>query len=121
VYFLTVAGNSVRMEKLSDGSGTEIRKKNGGMLSVTVHGISVGDLADGLLSELAKRTVIDETGLSGLFEFHLEYSPEMEISTDESAPSLFTALKEQTGLKLTPGRGLAPVFVITRLEKPSGN
>ena len=143
VYFLAVARSSLRMEKTAEGSclpvdlkhpgnsrpepaaefcGTEVRKKNGRVLSVTVHGITVRDLADGLLSELANRTVIDETGLSGLFDFHLDYSPEVETFPDgQDTPSFFTAVQEQTGLKLTPGRGPVPIFVITHLEKPSAN
>jgi uncharacterized protein (TIGR03435 family) len=130
VYFLTLARCSVRLEKTPQGScapgqgaepcGTQVKKKNGRVLAVTVHGTSTSDLADGVLSELANRTVINKTGLSGLFDFHLDYSPELETSPQD-APTLFTALQEQSGLKLTPGRGPVPVFVITHLEKPSGN
>jgi len=36
-------------------------------------------------------------------------------------PSLFTALKEQLGLRLEAQKGLAEVYVIEQAEKPSSN
>ncbi len=82
------------------------------------------DLADGLLVELAGRTVIDRTGIGGLFDLHIEFSPDQNTlaSTDDAAgPSIFTALQEQLGLKLESARGPVKSFVIDRIERPSGN
>jgi uncharacterized protein (TIGR03435 family) len=143
VYALTVARGGIRMARMGEGSctpadlkrltpgssaanlcGTETRKRNGQMLTVSVHGISVADLADGLLVELAGRTVIDKTGISGLFDFHVEFSPEQNsaTSTDDAAgPSIFTALQEQPGLKLESARGPVKLFAIDHVERPSGN
>ena len=39
-------------------------------------GMSIGDLADGLLSRILDRVVIDKTGQAGLFDFHLEFTPD---------------------------------------------
>jgi uncharacterized protein (TIGR03435 family) len=140
VYALTVSKSGVKMPTMAEGSctpidlkhppvpgpvsanfcGTETRKKNGQILTVNVHGISMADLANGLLAELTGKTVIDKTGLDGIFDFHLEYSPDQ---TDDATrgPSIFTALQEQLGLKLEATKGPVKVFVIDRLEKPSDN
>jgi uncharacterized protein (TIGR03435 family) len=104
--------------------GTETRKKNGQMLTVSVHGISLADLADGLLVELAGRTVIDKTGIGGLFDLRIEFTPEQNTptSTDDAAgPSIFAALQEQLGLRLESAREPVKLFVIDHVERPSGN
>ena len=81
-------------------------------------------LARGLSGE-AGRAVEDRTGLSGWFDFDLEFTPTFG-SPDASAlpserPSLFTALQEQLGLKLEPRRGPVEVFVIESAERPTEN
>lgn len=150
VYFLTAAKGGIKIKKLAADAcapvdlqpsstsqsagtevcGTETRKKTGHTLSVTVHGASMSALADGLLSQLAERTVIDKSGLTGLFNIQLEYTPDQEVHPDETGtrksddtelPSLFTAIQEQLGLKLTGAKGPVPVFIIDRVEKPSAN
>ncbi|MFT4113443.1 TIGR03435 family protein [Silvibacterium sp.] len=74
------------------------------------------DLAAALRRQ-ADRPVEDHTGVSGSFDFHMEWSPD-EIP-DSTNPSLFTALKEQLGLKLQPAKGSIPLFVIDRIAPPS--
>jgi uncharacterized protein (TIGR03435 family) len=61
--------------------------------------------------------VLDETGLSGLFDFKLTWSD----SLDADAPSIFTAVREQLGLKLEAKKGQAGIYAIEKVEKPSGN
>jgi len=49
------------------------------------------------------RKVIDETGLTGLYDLKLEWIPEesaLATSNDSSAASMFTAVQTQLGLKL---------------------
>jgi uncharacterized protein (TIGR03435 family) len=74
-----------------------------------------------LLSRAAGRKVIDKTGLTGKYNVRLKYAPPTAIPSDGSAPSLFTALPEQLGLKLEPQKAPMEVFVIDRAEKPSEN
>jgi uncharacterized protein (TIGR03435 family) len=68
-----------------------------------------------LLSLSVGRAVVDETGLEGVFEVDLEWSPD-QAATDK--PSLFTAIQEQLGLKLESTRRSADVLVIERVERP---
>jgi uncharacterized protein (TIGR03435 family) len=73
------------------------------------------------LTRVAGRTVTDETGLEGGFDFNLEWTPE-ETPTDlASAPSLFTAIQEQLGLRLEARREKTEILVIDHVEKPDAN
>jgi len=67
------------------------------------------------------RPVIDQTGVAGKFDFHLEYAPEAAESPDDaSLPSIFSALGE-LGLRLEPTSGPREFLVIDHLEPPSEN
>jgi len=89
------------------------------------------DALAGTFSELREfamgRTVIDETGLTGRFDFTLEWEPERRApaATDSpvpsapSGPTAIEALRDQLGLKLEPAKATLPILVIDRVEKPS--
>jgi len=64
-----------------------------------------------------------ESGVAGRFDFHLKFSPGelTSAAADSTAPSIFTAVQDQLGLRLEPARGSVPVLVIDGLERPSGN
>jgi uncharacterized protein (TIGR03435 family) len=73
----------------------------------------------------AGRIVVDRTGLTGTWQFVLTFVPEQRIGTDEppladpNAPSFFTALQEQLGLKLESAKAPVEVTVIDSIEKPT--
>jgi uncharacterized protein (TIGR03435 family) len=68
---------------------------------------------------VADRPVIDRTGLSGLFDFTLEWTPEtVQPNQAPAGPSLFTAL-EELGLKLQSEKALLEYLVIDHAERPS--
>ena len=76
----------------------------------------------GLLSREVGRLVVDKTGLTGKYDFTLEYVPATKAATDESGgPSIFTALEEQLGLKLEPAKAPMDVLVIDSIEQPTAN
>ena len=104
---------------------------------LTGTGVSIAALA-GSLSTRLNRVVIDHTGLSGGFDFDLQWTPEQlpgrapgtpadqpimvnGTAIDPNGPSVFTALQEQLGLKLEPARGPVETLVIDRVEKPTEN
>jgi uncharacterized protein (TIGR03435 family) len=74
-----------------------------------------------VLSLALGRTVVDRTGLDGLYDLEVTYAPERPGAEPSDAPSLFTALQEQLGLKLDPERELVEVLVVARIERPTGN
>jgi bla regulator protein blaR1 len=72
-------------------------------------GMTMSRFADNL-SGRAGRVVVDETGLPGDYEITLEFAPDV---------SVFTAVREQLGLTLESSRGLVPVLVVDRVERPT--
>ena len=73
-----------------------------------------------LLSQLTGRPVTDETGLAGSFEVNLRWTPESQEATSD-APSLFTALPEQLGLRLDARRGPIRMLVIDSVDRPTAD
>ena len=83
-----------------------------------------------VLSDQLGRSVQDQTGLTGVFDFKLEWEPEVSSTRAEGIPatpdlrggsSLFTAIQEQLGLKLESRKVPSPVFIVERAERPTGN
>jgi uncharacterized protein (TIGR03435 family) len=86
-------------------------------------GVSLEFLADSL-SGPAGRTVVDRTGLTGLWEFTLIRAPQQPgagTAPLPDAPSVFTAVQEQLGLRLEPSRGTVQVLVVDHIERPTEN
>jgi len=77
------------------------------------------------LAEVARRPVVNRTGLEGEFDLDLRYTAELvaQPSSDaaSAAPGLTTALQDQLGLKLEAGRGPVEVLVIDRALRPTEN
>jgi uncharacterized protein (TIGR03435 family) len=84
-----------------------------------------------VLSQQLDRPVVDKTGLTGRYDFSLEYALERtgrgvvegrEPAPDpDGLPSIFTAVQEQLGLKLEPQKGPIAFIVVDHAEKPSAN
>src|SRR5262249_43937130 len=74
-----------------------------------------------MLGVMTRRPVLDKTGLTGEFTIDLEFAPPDAPAGDSSAPSIFTAVQEQLGLKLESSRVPAEIIVIDRAERPSEN
>jgi uncharacterized protein (TIGR03435 family) len=73
------------------------------------------------------RPVVDRTGIAGHYDLVLQWTPDglgndaKAADAQADAPDLFTAMKEQLGLKLQPMRANADVFVIDHVEQPLEN
>lgn len=88
-----------------------------------------------VLSDQVGRTVTDKTGLTGSYDYTLQWTPDdappprpgadagapRNDSSDATGPSIFTAVQEQLGLKLESTKGMADVIVIDHIDLPSEN
>jgi len=96
-------------------------------------GVPVSNFILGLSQQLG-RPVIDKTGLKGLYDIKLQWTPEFgqgpvvpggpeppRPPADAPGPSIFTAVQEQLGLRLESTKGPVDVLVIDSVQKPSEN
>jgi uncharacterized protein (TIGR03435 family) len=73
------------------------------------------------------RPVIDKTGLTGVYNFSLDFSwqpissaPASEgIASEPTSPDIFTALQKQLGLKLEPAQDRVSRLIVDHVERPS--
>jgi len=136
VYALVVAkGGPKIQESKSPGNGPNLRRQR---TQVSAVGAPMPMVA-AVLSDYVGRQVIDKTGLTGQYDFTLEWtadnppppgSPEAPGTTagaassttsESSGPSIFTALQEQLGLKLESQKGTVDSYIIDKIEKPTEN
>ena len=113
---------------------TRIGKAAGGMIALDFHGMSM----DGIARELTRRLdrpVINKTGIEGLVDLHVEFSPDEATpgvlgarapgaalpDDPPGGPSIFTAMQEQVGLRLEPAKGPGEFLVVDSVERPSEN
>jgi uncharacterized protein (TIGR03435 family) len=115
VYALVVAKGGSKMEKADAPAGS------GGGPAMIQGTMEMSTLADNYLSSTLRRRVIDQTGLTGAYKLSLKWTPDDKPVTDNSPPSLFTAIQEQLGLRLESTKGPVEIFVIDHAEKPSEN
>jgi uncharacterized protein (TIGR03435 family) len=122
VYALVVAKGGSKLREPADKSQNFIRGGHG-----TIVGQSVGlRLLVLNLSNQLDRQVIDKTGLTGSYDFELKWTPDTGPDgspppSDTDAPSLFTALSDQLGLRLESTKGPVEVWVIDGVQRPSLN
>jgi uncharacterized protein (TIGR03435 family) len=124
IYELVIAKGGSKLQPPKDG-GDGRDGIGGGPKGLTGTKATMDMLAT-VLSRTVGRPVRNVTGLTGTFDFTLEFQRDLAPPSDENAnqpggASLFAALQEQLGLKLESKRGPADIIVIDRLEKPSEN
>jgi len=75
------------------------------------------------------RPIVDQSGLTGTYDFSLNWLPQQPLSSaasnhqqeDAEGPSFFEAIQNQLGLKLKPARASVPVLLIDHIESPTPN
>ena len=134
VYALRVAKSGLKLKSHSGdtaGSNTSF-----GFGSASFTDSSLPGLA-GQLTLYLDRPVLDRTGIQGRWDFTLQWTPAPNESSpqamglppraepprpaDSNGPSIFTALREQLGLKLESTKGPVDILVIEHVERASEN
>ena len=130
VYALVVEKASTGIHPAKDPDKDSRSSTNG---TLTDLGVTMTDLAQQMTQILNRelgRVVIDKTNLQGKYDIALTWSPDnhsanfTSASADNGAPlgpSIFTAVKEQLGLKLESTKSSVEVLVIDHVEAPSDN
>ena len=114
MYVLTVAKGGSKLTAVAKaGIGV-----GGGQGTLNGRGADMATLARVLRARLG-RVVYDRTGIAGFFDFQVNFAPDDSVNAD--APSIFTALQEQLGLKLERQKGPVEVIIIDHAEKPRDN
>jgi uncharacterized protein (TIGR03435 family) len=126
VYALSIAKGGVKL-KTSDMAETsaisEVDSKRGHLFA---RGVQMPFLVS-MLTQRTGITVVDETGLKGFYNVQLDWNPDdsgrmVEVSAENAdKPTIFVALQEQLGLKLTHQKGPVEMLIIARMEHPEVN
>ena len=89
----------------------------------------MGEFVSLLQRAVLDRPVVDKTGLSGKFDFDLQWAPDETqfggalpvAPSDVPAAPLFSAIQDQLGLKLTAARGPVEALVVDKAQRPTAN
>jgi uncharacterized protein (TIGR03435 family) len=65
--------------------------------------------------------VLDQTGLTGAYDYKLEWGDVGAVNADADALSIFTAIQDQLGLKLEKITAPIEVLIVDSAAKPSEN
>ena len=91
---------------------------------IIARAMSMSALADRLSGPIFKlgRPVVDMTGIDGAYDFTLRWATDTAPVDADAAPSLFTALEEQLGVRLETRELTVAVLVVDHAERvPSSN
>ena len=113
------------------GAGASIAPRIEGDMATAGYNVTMEWVANALggTANIVDRPVIDRTGLTGNYDFKVEFAPEPNNSAQAGAvaqdepggPSFADALKKQLGLKLVLQKMPIDIVVIDHLERPSEN
>ena len=119
VYALVLDKSGPRMKENPGGKDPNISvQKNSARVLLKGVGVPTTALAASLGNQLS-RIVVDKTGLAGAWDFQGAW--EIDPAPDSAAPSIFTGVREQLGLRLVPQEGPISTLVIDHAERPSAN
>jgi uncharacterized protein (TIGR03435 family) len=119
IYALSVGKSGPKLNPANEDERSMVSARGRGRMEF--HKISLSTLAQNLAGNM-DRIVLDKTGLTGDFDFTLEWNPDIaQPDTDTSRPTIFTAIQEQLGLKLESTKGPVEVLVIDSVQRPTEN
>ena len=119
--------------------GPSMKMSPGGLLIVDIPGVTMEEFAGRMLGTylgrpVIDRPVIDKSGLTGRFDVHLEFARDTSAAGQMSGsagsstsaisddkPSIFAALQQQLGLKLSSDKAPVDTIVVDSVSKPTAN
>jgi uncharacterized protein (TIGR03435 family) len=131
VYVLAVAKGGSKLKPSDSPNIHDLERPVAGGMEFVLYGSATSGYANYLQQALVDRPVVDQTGLTGKFDFDVTFMPDETMfggrfrpspeALANAAPNFFTAIQEQLGLKLTPEKVSATVLVVDHIEQPSEN
>ena len=123
VYALVVAKGGPKLKESPPGTQRlfTLRSKGKSVLVTVTSGDMAQFTAQFSRHNSVDRPVIDKTGLTGTYDYKLEWGDDTAADADTRVPSIYTAVQEQLGLRLEPAKAPVRVLIIDRAEKPSEN
>ncbi|HVW11831.1 MAG TPA: TIGR03435 family protein [Bryobacteraceae bacterium] len=129
IYHLVVAKGGSKLTEVATPGPRQGMSMNRGRAQGFAATIQM--LADNLASTVG-RPVVDMTGLTGKYDWKLEWTPDSGMavpgpdnpqpqSGDAPGPTIFTAVQEQLGLKLETAKGPVDTWVIDKIDHPTDN
>jgi uncharacterized protein (TIGR03435 family) len=135
-YLLTVGKNGQKLtpsERKGQLPNFHYRPDDTG-LKLFATNATMADFTGFLQLLVLDRPVVNQTGIIGRFDFQCTFtpddsqfngnsplSPQTDRTNTSSAPSLYDALQQQLGLRLSAERTLVAVIAVDHVEKPSEN
>ncbi|MBI4906504.1 MAG: TIGR03435 family protein [Acidobacteria bacterium] len=117
IFGLVVDRGGHKFKADPDGKGNMNVNENNGSGVLRGDGLTMERLAVTLSGKLG-RPVVDETGLAGLFAVEMKWTAD---GAGDGGPTIYTALKEQLGLRLESKKGPVKTYVIEGVAKPTEN
>ena len=131
VYALSVAKGGLKLKESTaspDEDPVIVSQLYPGGVLLPARNATMAQFATVMQRSIFDRPVLDKTGLSGRYDFDLEWTPDetqfdgQRQETKESAkPGLFAAIQQQLGLRLESTKGIVQALAIDRIERPSEN
>lgn len=132
IYELQVAPGGPKLKPTSAAPDAPINVTNTVYPSKVVlpaRNATIQDVVAMMQRAMLDRPVVDKTGLTGRYDFDLEWAPDetqfggalIPAPTDAPSPPLFTALQQQLGLKLVATKGPVDALIIDHADQPSAN
>jgi uncharacterized protein (TIGR03435 family) len=122
-FVLEASKNGPKLEKAEPGEASTNTSTSNTGVEIDARYTTMDAFAK-ILARKMELPVVNRTGLPGIFNFKLRWTPERAKVPDTGAaeaPSIFTAIQEQLGLRLRSQKAPVEILVIDHAEKPSEN
>jgi uncharacterized protein (TIGR03435 family) len=128
VYALVVEKKGAKLKQSAADSKSSVTFMRG---QLTESKVTMTQFALQLAGQVG-RPVVDETDLRGDYDFELKWTPDESLGQNNSpadvsgpqeltGPSVFTAIREQLGLRLDSRKGPVEILMIGHADKPTEN